>query len=154
MIYSEFINKTSSYLNSVRILKNYVTFDMVFPSTWSTLKRAPEGIEILQNQNNDNRTITSFVCENNPTLIDVIEKTIDAIITTNLEREEKERLFKMKVSELKGIFENGDIDTLRTLKFDTNELTSLSSNGTKQKHTPTSEGNGILEGGSKKIEQD
>ena len=154
MVYSEFINKTSTYLNSVRILKNYVTFDMIFPSTWSTLKRAPEGIEILQNQNNDSRTITSFVCENNPSLIDIVEKTIDAVISTNLEREEKERLFKLKVSELKGIFENGDIDTLRTLKFDTNELTSLNTNGAKQKLTPTSEGNGVLEGGSKKIKQD
>jgi hypothetical protein len=47
MIYSEFINKTGSYLRSVRILKNYVTFDMIFPSTWSTLKKAPEGLEIL-----------------------------------------------------------------------------------------------------------
>ena len=154
MIYSEFINKTGSYLRSVRILKNYVTFDMIFPSTWSTLKKAPEGLEILQNQDNESRTITSFVCENNTSLIDIVEKTIDAVISTNLEREEKERLFKLKVSELKGIFENGDIDTLRTLKFDTNELTSLNTNGAKQKLTPASEGNGILEGGSKKIKQD
>jgi hypothetical protein len=92
MIYSEFINKTGSYLRSVRILKNYVTFDMIFPSTWSTLKKAPEGLEILQNQDNESRTITSFVCENNTSLIDIVEKTIDAVISTNLEREEKERL--------------------------------------------------------------
>ena len=154
MIYSEFINKTGSYLRSVRILKNYVTFDMIFPSTWSTLKKAPEGLEILQNQDNESRTITSFVCENNTSLIDIVEKTIDAIISTNLEREEKERLFKMKVNELKGIFENGDIDTLRTLKFDTNELTTLNTNGTKQKLTSVVEGNGVAEGGSKKVQQD
>ena len=154
MIYSEFINKTGKHLKSVRILKTYVTFDMVFPTTWSTLKKVPEGIEIIQNQDNEANTITSFVCPNNTQLIDIVEKTIDAIISTNLEREEKERLFKIKVNELKGIFENGDIDTLRTLKFDTNELIGLNTNGTKQKLTSVTEGNGILEGGSKKVQQD
>ncbi len=59
----------------------------------------------------------------------------------------------MKVTELKGIFENGDIDTLRTLKFDTNELTTLNTNGAKQKLTSVVEGNGVAEGGSKKVQQ-
>lgn len=154
MIYSNFINKTVKYLKSVRVLKNYITFDMTFPTTWSMLKKSPEGVEILQNQDNDLNLVTSFVCENNPSLIDIIEKTIDLVVSTNLEREEKERLFKLKVTELKNIFESGDIDTLRTLKFDTNELTTLHTNGTKQKLTSVTEGNGITEGGSKKVQQD
>jgi len=154
MIFYKFIEKTGKHLKSVRVLKNYVSFDMIFPNSWVMLKKAPEGVEILQNENNEGSIITSFVCENNTSLIDIVEKTIDAVISTNLEREEKERLFKMKVNELKGIFENGDIDTLRTLKFDTNELTTLNTNGTKQKLTSVVEGNGVAEGGSKKVQQD
>jgi hypothetical protein len=151
MVYSEFIKKTVKYLKSVRILKNYVAFDMMFPTSWNMLKNAPEGMEIFQNQDNDSKIITSFVCENNSSLIDLVEKTIDSVVSANLEREEKERLFKMKVSELKGIFESGDIESLRSLKFDTNELTTLtSSNGTTQKLTPVTEGNGNIEGGNKK----
>jgi len=154
MIYSNFINKTEKYLKSVRVLRNYITFDMTFPTTWSMLKKAPESVEILQNQDNDSNLVTSFVCENNPSLIDIIEKTIDLVVSTNLEREEKERLFKLKVTELKNIFESGDIDTLRTLKFDTNELTTLNTNGTKQKLTSVTQGNEITEGGSRKVQQD
>ena len=144
MVYSEFIKKTFKYLNSVRVLKNYVTFDMLFSTNWDILKNAPEGLEIFQNQDKDNKVITSFVCENKQNLIDLVEKTVDAIITTNLEREEKERLFKLKVNELKGIFESGDLETLRTLKFDTNELNIFNDNDTKSKTATISEGNGIV----------
>ena len=73
MVYSEFIKKTFKYLNSVRVLKNYVTFDMLFSTNWDILKNAPEGLEIFQNQDKDNKVITSFVCENKQNLIDLTE---------------------------------------------------------------------------------
>jgi len=125
MIYSQFIETTSSYLKSVRILKNYVTFDMIFPQTWMLLKKSPENIEILQNTDKDGSLITSFVCVNNSSLIDVIESTIQKIVKTNIEREEKEKLFKNKVQELKQIFEKENLENLKALKFDLEELTSL-----------------------------
>jgi hypothetical protein len=65
MIFYKFIEKTGKYLKSVRVLKNYVSFDMIFPNSWVMLKKTPEGVEILQNENNEGVTITSFVCENN-----------------------------------------------------------------------------------------
>ena len=121
MIYSEFITSTSNYLKSVRILKNYVTFDMSFPSTWLLPKRGPENVEILQNSDKDGSVITSFVCENSSKFIDVIENTIQTVIKTNIEREEKERLFKNKVQELKQIFEKENLENLKGLKFDLEE---------------------------------
>jgi hypothetical protein len=125
MIFGEFITKTGKYLKSVRVLKNYISFDMVFPSTWVMLKKTPEGIEILQNENQENVLITSFVCENQKNLINSLENTMDLIIKTNIEREEKERLFKSKVQELKSIFEKQDLENLKSLKFDIEELTKL-----------------------------
>jgi len=125
MIFSEFINKVSKYLKSVRMLKNYVSFDMVFPTTWTPMKTTPEGIEVIQNENNDGRMITSFVCENNKKLIDVLEKTMETFINIHIEREEKERLFKSKVQELKNIFEKENLENLKSLKFDVEELTKL-----------------------------
>ena len=125
MIYSQFIESTSTYLKSVRILKNYVTFDMIFPQTWMLLKKSPENIEILQNTDKDGSLITSFVCVNNSSLIDIIESTIQKIVKTNIEREEKEKLFKNKVQELKQIFEKENLENLKALKFDLEELTSL-----------------------------
>jgi|TARA_R110000868_G_scaffold11055_6_gene54291 hypothetical protein len=125
MIFSQFINKTNKYLKSVRVLKNYVSFDMIFPSSWLLPKKFPEGVEVLQNESQESILITSFVCENKQTLIDTLESTMDNIIKSNIEREEKERLFKTKVQELKGIFENQNLENLKGLKFDIEELTKF-----------------------------
>jgi len=125
MIYSKFIEKTTKYLHSVRVLKNYLSFDMSFPSSWLLLKKYPEGIEIIQNQTNDGTTITSFVTINNKELLDVLENTVETIIKSNIEREEKEKLFKNKVQELKNIFEKEKLENLKSLKFDIEELTKL-----------------------------
>ncbi len=69
MIYSDFISKCSKYLKSVRILKNYVSFDMAFPSTWTMLKNMPQGLELLESEGNESRPIYSLVCENKKELI-------------------------------------------------------------------------------------
>jgi len=135
MIYSQFITSTSKYLKSVRILKDYVTFDMMFPTTWMVPKTAPENIEILQNQDKDGSMVTSFVCLNNVTFIDLIEDIIGKVIKTNIEREEKERLFKNKVSELKQIFEKENLENLKGLKFDLEEFASLINNSDEQNDT-------------------
>jgi hypothetical protein len=128
MIYSQFINKTSKYLKSVRVLKNYVSLDMSFPTNWVMLKNTPEGIEFLQNETQDGKFVSSFVCENKKEFLDIVEETLDFIIKTNIEREEKEKLFKSKVQELKSIFESENLDSLKGLKFDMEELTKLMSN--------------------------
>jgi hypothetical protein len=132
MIFSQFISKVNKYLKSVRLLKNYISFDMIFPETWTTIKKFPDGIEIIQNENNDGKIITSFVCENKNTLIDTLEKSMDTFIKSNIEREEKEKLFKSKVQELKGIFEKENLENLKGLKFDVEELTKLLENDEKE----------------------
>jgi hypothetical protein len=125
MIFYQFIEKTNKYLKSVRILKNYVSFDMVFPSSWVITKKTPENIEILQNENSDGSYVTSFVCQNNREFINVLENTLETVIKTNIEREEKERLFKTKVKELQSIFEKEKLDSLKSLKFDLEEFTKI-----------------------------
>lgn len=128
MVYSQFIKKTSKYLKSVRILKNYVSLDMIFPSTWVMLKKMPEGVEIVQTETQDTGMVSSFVCENKEDLLNKVEEIFDNIVKTNIEREEKERLFKTKVQELKSIFETKNLESLKGLKFDMEELTKLISN--------------------------
>ena len=140
MIYSQFVSKTYKYLNSVRVLKNYITFDMLFPTTWVMLKKLPEGLEILQNNDKDDKIVTSFVCENKLILIDSIETSIDKIIKTNIEREEKEKLFKLKVQELKSIFETKNLENLKGLKFDIEELTNLLQNEPEEDNAGITEG--------------
>lgn len=121
MIYSQFIDKVSKYLKSVRLLKNYVSFDMSLPETWSILK-SPQVVEVIKTEENK---IISFVCENKTEYINTLEKYLDDIIKVNIEKEEKERLFKAKVMELKNIFEKEKLENLKGLKFDVEELTTL-----------------------------
>ena len=121
MIYSQLVDKVSKYLKSVRILKNYVSFDMLLPESWSILK-SPQVVEVIKTD--DNRVI-SFVCENKTEYIDTLEKYLDGVVKVNVEKEEKERLFKTKVMELKNIFENEKLENLKGLKFDVEELTTL-----------------------------
>jgi hypothetical protein len=125
MIFSQFFNKTNKYLKSVRILKNYVSIDMVFPTSWQTPKNKPESVEILQNENGDGTLITSFVSVNEKEFIDILEDSVDKFIKTNIEREEKEKLFKNKVQELKNIFDKEKLENLKSLKFDIEELTKF-----------------------------
>ena len=140
MIYSQFISKTSKYLISVSILQTYITFDMIFPTSWVMLKKLPEGVEILQNNDKEGKLITSFVCENKLSLIDSVEVSIDKIVKTNIEREEKERLFKLKVQELKSIFETENLENLKGLKFDVEELTNLLRNEPEEDNAEVTEG--------------
>lgn len=125
MIFHPFIEKTNKYLKSVRILKNYVSFDMIFPTSWIMLKKAPDNLEILQNENNEGIIVTSFVCQNTKEFINILERTLDSVIKTNIEREEKEKLFKSKVKELQNIFEKEKLDNLKSLKFDIEEFANI-----------------------------
>jgi hypothetical protein len=113
---------------------------MLFPTTWVMLKKLPEGVEILQNNDKDDKIVTSFVCENKLNLIDAIETSVDKIIKTNVEREEKEKLFKLKVQELKSIFETKNLENLKGLKFDVEELTNLLQNEPEENNAGVTEG--------------
>ena len=69
--------------------------------------------------------MTSFVCQNTKEYIDILERILDNVIKTNIEKEEKERLFKSKVKELQNIFEKEKLDNLKSLKFDIEEFTNI-----------------------------
>jgi hypothetical protein len=140
MIFYPFIEKTNKYLKSVRILKNYDSYDMIFPTSWVMLKTSPENVEILQDENNEGNIVTSFVCQSNKDFINSLEKIMDNIIRTNIEREEKERLFKMKVKELQNIFEKEKLDSLKSLKFDIEEYNKILSNVTESEPEQTESG--------------
>jgi hypothetical protein len=73
-------------------------------------------------------------------VIEVLENTLDQIVKTNIEREEKERLFKTKVNELKNIFEKEKLDSLKSLKFDIEDFTKFIENGTERKDEESEEG--------------
>ena len=126
MIYYNFINKNKNYLKSVRFIKDHVSFDMIFPKRWEIKKEYKDKVDMIENESSDSESkIISFVSEVVEDKINIIENITTEIIKYNIEIEEKEKLFRYKVQELKEIFSKQKLDNLKNLKFDVDEISSL-----------------------------
>jgi hypothetical protein len=107
------------YIQSIRKLKTYLSFDMVFPTKWSLPKSIiDEGQVIAFNLEDQNLKGVSFVSQINENDVSVILTKIGKIIKLNKERELKEQLFKQTIDQLKQTFEKNDLDKLQNLYFD------------------------------------
>jgi len=128
MIFSEFTEKTKEYIKSVRYIKDYLSFDLYMKTNWVIPKKYVEGIEVISQEKSDrpNTTLYSFVVKNEKELVDKLETALDGVFSFNKEREEKEKLFKEKIDELKSVFENKNVDELKRLYFEVNNNTTLS----------------------------
>ncbi len=125
-LYKE-IENIVDYCSSIRKLKTYLSFDMIFPSTWNVLKSHVDETKTVFNKSDDKGKNISFVSEiNEEAISDTISK-IETVIKYNKEKEEKEKLFKEKVNELKNLFEKGGLEDLKNLKFDVDEIPKLES---------------------------
>ena len=116
-------------------------------------KTKSQVIEVVKNGNENGNIQLSFVCPINRVNVNEIEKLIDNIIKSNREREEKEKLFRSKVQELKGIFEKQKLEDLKGLKFDVDEITSIiNSNGEEDNGPRDSKGTTTIEDSAKKVD--
>ncbi len=107
------------YLQSVRKLQNYFSFDVSFPNTWKLPKKYVDEKKVMeQDSKTANHRFFSFVSEIMEEDIEKTSQNIQNIIKYNLEREEKEKLFEEKVNELKTIFEKQTLKSLKNLKFE------------------------------------
>lgn len=123
-LYKE-IENIVEYCSSVRKLKTYLSFDMIFPPSWAVLKNQVDETKTVFNKSDDTGKNISFVSEiTEDAISDTISK-IETVIKYNKEKEEKERLFKEKVNELKNLFEKGGLEDLKNLKFDVDEIPKL-----------------------------
>ena len=106
------------YLHSIRKLKNYLSFDMVFPTKWSLPKSlVDEGQIVGFEAENQNLKGISFVSSIDDSEVSKNLVKIAKIIKLNKEKELKERLFKETVEQLKNTFEKTDLDKLKNLNF-------------------------------------
>jgi len=110
------------YVHSIRKLKNYLSFDMTFPTKWSLPKSIiDEGQVVGFEAEDQNMKGVSFVSQIDEKQISLTMTKIAKIIKLNKERELKERLFKQTVEQLKQTFEKTDLDKLQNLYFDFDE---------------------------------
>ena len=109
----------AEYIHSIRRLKDYISFDLKFPSQWSLPKSLVDESQVVPFDAED-QTLKgiSFVTEFNESSINTILTKVLKIIKMNKEREIKEKLFKQTIDQLKETFEKNDLDKLKTLYFD------------------------------------
>jgi len=116
-LYKEF-STLFPYLQSVRKLKNYLSFDVQFPESWRLPKKYVEEDKVMEQEcSTPGHRLISFVSEITEEGVEKNSQNIQSIIKYNLEREEKEKLFEDKVKELKDMFEKQNLQSLQSLKF-------------------------------------
>jgi len=110
------------YLISVRRLKTYISIDINLPSKWKIPKKFVDEDKIIENDaiDTENRFF-SLISEFNEESSNVTVNNIKSIISYNKEIENKEKLLKQKIDELKRIFEQENLENLNSLKFEINE---------------------------------
>lgn len=124
-LYKEFSNLLP-YLQSVRKLKEYFSFDVMFPLTWKLPKKFVDEKRLLEQESAvSTHRFFSFVSEINEEDVERITSNIKNIVRYNLDREEKEKLFEDKVTELKTIFEKQTLKSLKNLKFQINPINHI-----------------------------
>lgn len=117
-LYKEFSNLLP-YIQSVRKLKEYFSFDISFPNTWKIPKKYVREDRVLEQESKTlNERLISFVCEITEEDVETTYNNIKSIIKYNLDREEKEKLFQAKVDELKSLFEKQNLSNLKGLQFE------------------------------------
>jgi hypothetical protein len=144
-IYKE-LTPILNYIHQIRKVETFLIFDILFPNTWKIPKKfIIEDKFVNQGTSEDNLILLWFVSEINDAEIEKTKNNIVGIINYNLEREEKEKLFENKISELKNIFEKQSLDSLKNLKFDIkNSKENLFDNGKSKDNEVVS---GIIEEG-------
>jgi len=150
MTYYNFLSKIEPYLKTVRKLKTYVSYDLIFSDRWVMPKNNNTNIEVVKNGNENGNVMLSFVCKIESETVNQLEELIDQIIKTNKEREEKEMLFRSKVQELKSIFEKQKLEDLKSLKFDVDEISSLINSNEQDNESRDREGVIVTESGEEK----
>jgi len=123
-LYKE-IENIIEYTNSIRKLEKYLSFDIVFPATWSILKTQVDETKTVFHKTDEKGKTVSFLSDLNEESVTETVGRIEKIITYNKEKEEKQRLFNLKVTELKNLFEKEGLDELKSLKFDLDETPKL-----------------------------
>ena len=117
-LYKEF-SSLLPYLQSVRKLESYLSFDVSFPTTWKLPKKFVDEEKVMeQTSKMEGHRFFSFVAEIDEESVELLSNNLKSIIKYNHDREEKERLFQNKVEELKNIFEKQDLTSLKNLNFE------------------------------------
>lgn len=110
--------------NSIRMHEDFIVVDLKLPITWEDKKiiSTREGkIQMKVGNSNETHKLVSFFNVFTSEGCKVLVEEIKAIIKWNSDVEEKNNLLNLKMLELKKVFVENNVDSLRKLNFEFNE---------------------------------
>lgn len=112
------IDKLGPYFRGLKVAEDYRIIELTIKKNWEV--ENTEEIQSTQKETKEGGVYTMFysMTKSFDEILDFVE---EKVINYNLEIEEKERLLKAKVEELKRVFETKSLDELNHLKFTTEE---------------------------------
>lgn len=114
----ERLDKLKPYFKGLKIADDYKIVEVTIKKSWSIEEN--EDIMSTQKESKEGGLYTMFYSIEK-SFDDIIDFVEEKVINYNLEVEEKERLLKAKVEELKRVFETKSLEELNQLKFTTEE---------------------------------
>ena len=121
MSLQDYINEINGYFKEMNIIENIVYVSVAFPKKWLIDKTIEDNfnVKITANTKLDsaNEIGYYYFAQFDNNIIDNIFNAIKYTINFNLQAEEKIKLLLSKIEELKEIFNEEDINTLKTLQF-------------------------------------
>ena len=123
----QFLNQFSPYFLSLRSVDNYNIVDIQVPNLWDVGKVSEDLTEgetklqaVVTGQEKTSKII-SIVGIQDIHSFGMIFKRVGVIVKVNLEREQKNILFKDTVKKLEKLFIDTDLDQLQNIKIDVPE---------------------------------
>jgi uncharacterized Zn finger protein len=132
----EKLDRLQPYFRGLKMAENYKIVELNLKKSWSIEQDEEIMVNQKETKEGGNALYTMFYSDTK-TFDEILDFVEEKVINYNLEVEEKERLLKAKVEELKRVFETKSLDELNHLKFTTEEdslklnskLSSSSTNG-------------------------
>ena len=121
-LYTE-IEKFGNYFNSLRVHENLIIMDLILPIEWEVekvLHTSGSKTQLKVGNTTDKQKIISFYAVfNEPDTLQLLSE-VHNIIQWNKDIEEKNNLLSQKIIELKKIFIENSVDSLRGLDINFN----------------------------------
>tara|TARA_R110002020_G_scaffold214696_9_gene421801 strand:+ start:35 stop:466 length:432 start_codon:yes stop_codon:yes gene_type:complete len=122
-LYNEIL-KFGEYFNSVRMHEGLIVIDLKLPIDWKdveVLRTRGNKVQIKVGSTNETHKIVSIFSSFEPQQADILVDEILAIIKWNKDQQEKNVLLNMKILELQKVFNENNVDSLRSLNIGFNE---------------------------------
>lgn len=109
------IKKIENYFVGMNVASGYIYITVKFPENWKVFPKINDKFNIQTVKTEDNTGYYFFSTMDNG--FDNVFSSIEETVETNLMALIKQELFVAKIKELQAIFEEENIDVLKTLEF-------------------------------------